>query len=400
MEAPLYDLSRAESRVEFGMAEAEIAQRSQWRAAAAVYRAVESTMREAARHPEVFLPLATINKTDAVEFAERAAAADLAVRLNLAEATVRSHATVAAALRERLPLMWAWFGEGEVSTANARESASLVADLPSSVWSAFDAALVEARLLAPSRFRTRARALRERLHPSTLDERLLAASTARGVWSELERDGMGWLHAHLPASSLTLAMARIDGLALDHLAETDETRTMAQLRADTLSDLLVGEIGTDVVVSVALTIPALSLLGGAGTAVLDGAGPIDAATARSLVGTATAFTRVLTDPIDSAILDLDRRQYRPTAALKRWLALRDVTCTFPGCGRAASRCDLDHTTAWAEGGVTSAGNLAHLCRKHHVMKHETKWKVDRPPGSQPVWTSPTGHIRAADPPPF
>ncbi|WP_407319218.1 HNH endonuclease signature motif containing protein [Isoptericola halotolerans] len=44
---------------------------------------------------------------------------------------------------------------------------------------------------------------------------------------------------------------------------------------------------------------------------------------------------------------------------------------------AADRADLDHTTDWALGGTTSADNLAHLCRKHHVLKHRTRWSVRR-----------------------
>ena len=402
MDDLLLDPTDADVRVEFGMAEAEIAQHAQWRSAAAVFRAVDVTLREAAAHPEVFLPASTLRHKDAVEFAERAATADLAVRLNLAEATVRSHATVAGNLRTRLPQLWYWFGEGEISTQNARESAALVADLPAETWQLFDDALLgPARRLAPARFKARARALRERIHSQSLEQRHESALRDRAVWTEMDRDGMGWLHARLSTEKIAFAAAHIDGLAFELLKETDETRTMQQLRADVLGDLLIGEIGKDVVVTVALTIPALSLLGrDGGPAVLDGVGPIDLETARVLCATAPSMTRVLTDPVSSAVLDMDRNQYRPSAALKRWLAMRDVTCTFAGCGRPAENCDLDHTTAWADGGTTSADNLAHLCRKHHVMKHATKWKVERPPGSPPIWTSPTGYVRTSDPPPF
>ena len=402
MEA-LLDPARAESRVEFGMAEAEVAQRSQWRASAAVFRAVDTLLREAAAHPEVFLPASrSLSTRDSAEFAERAAVADLAVRLSLAESTVRAHAQVGSTLRTRLPQLWAWFGEGEVSTQNAREAAAVAADMPPEVWEAFDHAIVApARTLAPARFKQRAHSLRNRLHSVPLEERHTTALRDRGVWSEIDRDGMGWVHAHLSSDRVALVMAHIDGRAFDLLKESDEERTMAQLRADVAADLLTGEVGKDVVVTVALTIPALTLLGAdAGAAVLDGAGPIDVETARELCALAPSFTRVLTDPVSSAILDLDRNQYRPPAALRRWLALRDVTCTFPGCGRSAKTCDIDHTTAWADGGVTSAANLAHLCRKHHVLKHESRWAVSQQPGSPPTWTSPTGHLRTSDPPPF
>jgi len=55
MEHLLFDMADADTRVEFGMAEAEIAQRTQWRASAEVFRAIDETLREAAAHPEVFI---------------------------------------------------------------------------------------------------------------------------------------------------------------------------------------------------------------------------------------------------------------------------------------------------------------------------------------------------------
>ena len=405
MEHLLFDMADADTRVEFGMAEAEFAQRTQWRASAEVFRAIDATLREAAEHPEVFIDAAML-RGDAVEFAEQAAAADLAVRLSLAESTVRAQGLVARTLRERLPLLWAWFAEGEVSTQNAREAASIVLELPAAYWADFEARIMDAATLAPARFRARARAVREKLQAQTLTERHEAAHAHRGVWTEVDRDGMGWLHAHLSAEKLAMVGATLDGIAFGLFTEADEHRTMAQLRADVLSDLITGASGTGtrpaVGVTVALTIPVLSLLGHSDEpALLEGVGPIDIETARRLCATAPSITRLLTDPVTGSVLQMDPHQYRVPAALKRWLAIQQVTCDFPGCGRRAAHCDLDHTRAWADGGTTTAANLSHRCRKHHTMKHQTKWRVEQPPGSQrTVWTSPTGYSREADPPPF
>lgn len=403
MQALLLDPANAEIRAEFGMVEAEIAQRTQWRASAEVFRAADAVLREAAAHPEVFID-AQMLRGDAVELAERAAAADLAVRLNLAESTIRNYAHAASTLRLRLPALWAWFTEGEVSTQNAREAAMIVGDLPAEYWARFEAQIVDAaRALAPARFRARARAVREKLYAETLTERHKSASVHRGVWIEPDRDGMGWLHAYLSSDNLAKIGAHLDGEAFDLFTAEDEVRTMAQLRADVLSDLLTG-VGTasKVGVTVALTIPVLTMLGHSDQpALLEGVGPIDIETARRLCATAPSITRLLTDPVTETVLQMDAHQYRPSAALKRWLAIQQVTCDFPGCGRRAEHCDLDHTQAWAEGGATSADNLTHRCRKHHTMKHQTKWRVVRPPGQKhAVWTSPTGHIRESDPPPF
>jgi len=399
----LLDQADADIRVEFRMAEAEFAQRAAWWASAEVYRAIEATLREAAEHPEVFIDSAML-RGDAVEYAQRAAAADLAVRLNLAESTVRSYGATAHLLRTRMPRLWMWFTEGEVSTQNARAASDIVLELPESSWAAFDRELEDAaRTLAPARFRTNARALREKLHADTLEERHVTANAERGVWSEHDRDGMGWLSARLSSEKLSLVMASIDRLAFDLFSAADETRTMAQLRADILSDLLTGaNTASGAGVTVALTIPVMTLLGHSiEPAMLEGVGPIPLSTARELAADAPSITRLLTHPITGTVLGMDPHQYRSSAALKRFLALRDVTCDFPGCGRRAAHCDLDHTEAWAEGGLTTADNLSHRCRSHHTMKHQTKWRVERPPGSErAVWTSPTGHEREADPPPF
>jgi len=255
----------------------------------------------------------------------------------------------------------------------------------------------------------RARAVREKLQAQTLTERHEAAHAHRGVWTEVDRDGMGWLHAHLSAEKLAMVGAALDGVAFELFTESDEQRTMAQLRADVLSDLLTGSTCTSgtctrpaVGVTIALTIPVLTLLRHSDEpALLEGVGPIDIETARRLCGTVPSITRLLTDPVSGSILEMDPRQYRVPAALKRWLAIQQVTCDFPGCGRRAAHCDLDHTRAWADGGTTTADNLSHRCRTHHTMKHQTKWRVDKPPGAErAVWTSPTGYSREADPPPF
>lgn len=399
----LLDPVLAETRGLFGIAEAEVAQRAQWRSSASVFAAIDDVLREAAAHPEVFVDEQML-RGDAVELSIRAAVADLAVRLNLAEATVRSHGHIAATLRGRMPRLWSWFADGEVSTPNAREAASIVADLPEEAWAHFDAQLVDpARTLAPARFAAKARALRERLHPVPLPVRRDEAVANRRVWTEHDRDGMGWFSAYLPSETIALASARLDTAAFDLFREAEETRTMGQLRADVLADLLLGgPESSRPGVTLAITVPVLSLLGNSGEpALLEGVGPIDLDTARRLGATAPSVTRLLTDPVTGAVLQLDPHQYRLTAALKRWLGVLHATCDFPGCGRRSVNCDADHTTAWAAGGTTGIDNLAPRCRKHHVMKHQTRWRVSTPPGEpRPVWVSPTGHRRATDPPPF
>jgi len=231
--------------VEVGMVVAVGAQRVLWRASAELFRAIDDTLLYAVAHPEVFLCGLSRHRRDDVEFAERAAAADLAVRLSLAETTVRNHGMIARTLRERLPLVWARFTEGGVSTQNVREAAVLAVELPESLWAAFEGKVLAAAELAPAQFRVRVRAISEKLQAQTLTERHRAAREQRRVWCEIDRDGMGWLHAHLPAEHLAKVGANLDSIAFHLFAGTDETRTMAQLRADVLSDLLTGATDPD-----------------------------------------------------------------------------------------------------------------------------------------------------------
>ena len=69
----------------------------------------------------------------------------------------------------------------------------------------------------------------------------------------------------------------------------------------------------------------------------------------------------------------------------------------PGCGIPASRCDLDHSIAWEDGGHTSLQNLAPLCRGHHRVKHHGRWSVTQLDGGALEWISPAGRRYVVQP---
>lgn len=295
-----------------------------------------------------------------------------------------------------------------------------------SSWRAFDeGALDRALRLPPARFTVAARALRERVHSESVDARHRRAARDRGVWVSPELDGMATLTALLPADRAYDALTRVDRIARHFAGAPGEERTLAQLRADAAADLLthVTETGStdsqDGVIpdpgtrprptarpgrraSIVITVPALTLLGaGSEPATLDGYGPIDHDTARCLAGEATSWVRVLTHPLTGVPLALDRATYRVPTALRRWLGVTSPTCAFPGCGRPARECDLDHLTAWIDGGGTDDDNLAPECRHHHRLRHESRWQPSRDPDTGAArWTSPLGADVAEDPPPF
>lgn len=409
---------RPDARLEFAIARAEVAARSVNAATAAQFEGIAAALREAREFPELYLPprdgsqLSSRERAERSEFAVRSAVADLAVRLRVPEVTIRSRGLCAEMLQRRTPLLWTLFRDGDIPVGNANTTADLAATLPASVCAAFEAAVLNpAQHLSTPRFRDRARRVRERLDPQPLTVRHQVAREQRRVWFEPDRDGMCWLGAYLPADIGRVAMNRLDAAAASLATADGETRTLAQLRADIAGDLLTGSCagtgdGTGhrvptVTVSVAVTVPVLTLLGVEelpGT--LEGYGPIDPDTARRLSGRARSFQRILTHPITGTVLDIDRSSYRVPADLKRWTELRDQHCTFPGCGRSARHCDLDHPTAWQHNGTTNAANLAHLCRHHHRLKHESNWKITPAADGSTTWTTPTGEVHTTDPPPF
>ena len=87
-----------------------------------------------------------------------------------------------------------------------------------------------------------------------------------------------------------------------------------------------------------------------------GAGPITAGPPGIL---STPLTPITRGPCDHAHGQVG---YHPSRTLVRVRA-RNATCTAPGCGRPAARCDLDHTTAWDKGGRTCECNMAPRCKR-------------------------------------
>lgn len=457
-------------------------------------------------------------RRDRIDLAERAAVAEVAVRLRLSEQTVRTRAAHVRTLAVGCPQLWTAFSEGRVSEKHAVDTARLASTLPAGDDAAFqrfdDEACPQALVLPPAKFAVAARAIRERIHAESLEARHRRAAEDRGVWMRAELDGMASLHALLPADRARAVMSRLDRAARHLRAAPDEERTLAQLRADAFADLVTmtedpgqnatapssnsvtensppgaavptppvpgiakqSSVAADAKeparhalagpasrapdaehaashpdtehlaphppgperpaprardaerpaphtpaaenptpqepaagrtfrsappATVVVTIPALTLLGhDTEPATLEGYGPIDLATARRLAGNATSWVRLLTHPVTGAPLVLDRKTYRVPVALRRWLGVISPTCVFPGCGRAARECDIDHLTAWADRGTTDDDNLDPKCRHHHRLRHETRWDLDRAAGGDTAWISPLGGRYGTDPPPF
>ncbi|CDQ46027.1 HNH endonuclease signature motif containing protein [Mycolicibacterium neoaurum] len=95
-------------------------------------------------------------------------------------------------------------------------------------------------------------------------------------------------------------------------------------------------------------------------------------------------------PLNSATDLGSEPRYRPSAKLAAYVRMTAMTCCFPGCGKPAQRCDLDHVTPWPAG-ATHPGNLRPLCREHHLLKTvKVGWTPKAHPDGTTEWTSPSG----------
>jgi hypothetical protein len=84
--------------------------------------------------------------------------------------------------------------------------------------------------------------------------------------------------------------------------------------------------------------------------------------------------------------------YKPPPSLRHLIEIRQRTCAFPGCRRAARRCDLDHTVPFHHGGPTCECNLAPLCRRHHQAKQAPGWRLTQTKPGHMTWRTPSGRV--------
>ena len=77
-------------------------------------------------------------------------------------------------------------------------------------------------------------------------------------------------------------------------------------------------------------------------------------------------------------LDVGREQRLFTQRQKLALAVRDGGCVWPGCRVPASYCEAHHCDHWWEHlGRTDVGRGVLLCRFHHLLLHNNRWRITR-----------------------
>jgi hypothetical protein len=88
----------------------------------------------------------------------------------------------------------------------------------------------------------------------------------------------------------------------------------------------------------------------------------------------------------------------PNAGLRRFLAMRDRRCMFPGCRIPSHRCQADHTIDHARGGPTIDTNMSTLCAGDHALKTNHGWQARPKAAGHLIWVSPMGHEYERRPP--
>jgi len=356
------------------------------------------------------------------ELSRRALVADLATSTRTSELTVTRLMTEAVDLCARFRPVVDALERGEFS----RQHVSLIHDAADRITddqarAAFvQIAIDRAGNMTPGRLKPVLGSIAEKFIEQPLDARHEDARACRGVTTIDLPDGMAALtvtdeatlihgiHDRLTAAAHSVIAVRPTPSDSDQPTdEPRDERTMDQLRADIATDLLLTAGPHDCVAgtglasiraTVQVTVPVLTMTGaGDEPCLLAGYGPIDPDTARALAAGAPGWVRVMTSPVTGSVLAVDR--YRPGASLDRFLAARDERCRFPGCRRPVWRCDIDHTRPAGQGGRTCHDNLAHLCRRHHVLKTIDAWTVEQTSPGVLVWTSPSGRKHTDRPEP-
>ncbi len=408
---------------------AEYSEAQDWLDALLEARAVMAAMQ--AREQECLARLEEIALNEAgahasglnQELAWRSMVAEVAVATRQADRTVQTQFNLARRLLA-LPKVAEALARGRISIQHARVIAehSIGLNTAGTRGGALaeyeELALTRAESATPGKLASTARALAAKLQQEPFEERAARASEGRCVEIRELEDGMSQLVHTLPSVFASAIFDRLTRQAKAVSAAGDH-RSRDQLRSDLAVELLLnGEPLCDsatalsaargIRAQVSIVIPAMTLLGRGShpgkrsgaientePATLAGRGPIDLETAKLLAALAPELVRVITHPISGVVITSDT--YRPTASLRRFLEQRDRHCRFPSCNRDATWCDIDHTVAWEDGGKTEPGNLEVLCRGHHTLKHNSKWKVEQVAPGVLEWTSPLGHPVRAGP---
>jgi hypothetical protein len=230
------------------------------------------------------------------------------------------------------------------------------------------------------------------------------ALQGRCLRTQSNPDGTGSLVITGDGARIAAAQSRVERIAR-RLRKGGDPRTLAQLRADVATDLLLrgwipsdptfAALGKPPQARVQLLVSLPTLMGlDQGAAQIPGWGAISAEQARELaLMVGSIWKRVVTDPLTGRAIEVSAGTYTVPAGMAEQIKTRDGTCRAPGCEIPAEHTDLDHAQEWKPdhaGGPTAETNLAAVHRGHHNLKTAGFWDSHQSPDGSVRWTTATG----------
>jgi hypothetical protein len=328
------------------------------------------------------------------EFVHEASAAEIRTALRLTRRTADFELGFAIDLRERLPQVWEALSAGDLDVRRARTIEAGTAHLDADTARAVVAKIIEAApRLTTGQLAARIRRCCIQADPGEAAKRYDEAVSERRTVSVANETGTANLYGlDLAPEKVAAVTNRINYLARSLKTRT-EVRTMDQLRADIYLDLLLGAdtAGKGGVVDIHVDLDTLAELSQT-PGELGGYGPVIADIARQTTAKQKKgeWRYTITDN-NGQIIDSGTTRRRPTTSQRRQTETANPVCIFPGCRMPSTRCDLDHTKPWSEGGPTTVDNLPPVCRHDHVTRHKAHWTHQPLPNGDHQWTSPLGH---------
>ncbi|WP_353713217.1 DUF222 domain-containing protein [Arthrobacter sp. K5] len=266
------------------------------------------------------------------------------------------------------------------------------------------------------------RAAATRRDPRSVAQRASHAATERTVSLRPAPDTMTYLTALLPVHQGVAVCAALTRHA-DALHAAGDTRSLGQIKADTLVEWTTGTPGgiTGIEINLVMTDHTL-LQGDSEPARIPGYGTVPADFARNLItqgrgeqgsvqpaadgSTAglkelkTWIRRLYTAPGTGDLVAMDSRRRLFPPKLRRFIQVRDDTCRTPYCDAPIRH--HDHIIPWHNDGPTTLANGAGLCEACNHTKELPGWKTQPRPGPRHTieLTTPTGHTYHSTAPPL
>lgn len=255
--------------------------------------------------------------------------------------------------------------------------------------------LPTARCQGFTRTKTKSGRVIESIDAKGQARRRAAARRHRDVYVTPDVDGLSTLIARLDTVTANTIMGAIN-TAITHPSIAGACdANIGERRGEALAALIFGAPNAEsgcptpiaVNITVDLTVPITSL----DTNSLD-TNSINCDFGQLLADPAVkVFARPVAMSDSGHVLDVGRRRYQITGALRQMITTRDGRCRFPGCNASSSRCQIDHVIPWDEGGGSDVGNLGALCVRHHQLKTHGGWELtNSTPEGTCTWRSPQG----------